>query len=55
MPDFAFSDGERISAIGIGGNDIVINTIFNAKDKDARKRAFGFVCNGLLVALFHVM
>lgn len=55
MPDFAFSGRERLSVIGIGGNNIVINAVFNAKDKDTRKRAFGFVGNGLLVTLFHVI
>ena len=55
MPDFAFSGRERISAIGIGGNNIVINAVFNAKDKDTRKRAFGFVGNGPLIVLFHVI
>lgn len=55
MPDFAFSGRKSFSAIGIGCKDIAINTVLNAKDKDTRKRAFGFVGNGLLVALFHLM
>lgn len=55
MPDFAFSGRKCFPVIGIGGKDIVINAVFNAKDKDTRKRAFGFAGNGPLVVLFHVM